>query len=75
MTSPTQESWKKALGVFEARLADVPLEYDTKLGYWKGVVARVHSDFAEKLPDAQILTPGTVHEWETTMVKDFGTRV
>ena len=74
-TNPTQESWKKALGVFEARLADVPLEYGTKLRCWKEVVARVHSDFAEKLPDVQILTPATGQDWGTTVLKDFGTGV
>jgi len=49
----TQVSWKKALGVFEARLAGVPPEHGTELRHWKGVVARVHSDFAAKLPDAE----------------------
>ena len=75
MKGAAQESWKKTLGVFEARLAGVPLEYDTNLRYWKEVVARVHSEFSEKLLDAQILTPGTVQDWGTTVVKDFGTRI
>jgi hypothetical protein len=56
MANPTQISWKKALGVFEARLADVPLKYGTKLRCWREAVARVHSDLAAKLPDTGLPT-------------------
>lgn len=75
MTNITQASWEEALGVFEARLADIPLEYSAKLGYWKGVVAGFHSDFAEKLPDTQILTPATEQDWGTTVLKDSGAEI
>jgi hypothetical protein len=52
----SQVSWKKALEVFEARLADVPLEHATKLRHWKEIVAWVRSDFAAKLPDVELPT-------------------
>jgi len=75
MESTTQTSWKKALGVSGALLVDTSLEYDTKSRYGKVVVARVHSDFVAKLPDAQILTPATWQDWGTTVLKDFGTGI
>jgi len=74
MVNTTQASWKRRRGIFEARLADVLLEYGAKLGYWKGVVG-VHSDFAAKLLDAQILTLATEQDWGTTVLKDFGTGI
>ena len=52
----TQVSWKKALGVFEARLATVSPEHGTKLQRWKKSVAEVYSDFSAKLPDAELPT-------------------
>lgn len=54
MTNVSQVSWKKALGVFDARLASVPPENGTKLQHCKEMVAEVHSDFAAKLPDAKL---------------------
>jgi len=59
MVNVTQVSWKKALGVFEARLADVPLERGTKLRHWKEIVAKVYSDFVAKLPDVEPSTLAT----------------
>jgi len=53
MTNTTQLSWKKALGVFDARLARATLERGTKLRRWRETVAEVHSDFVAKLPDAE----------------------
>ena len=47
----TQVSWKRALGVFDARLANVPLGYGAKLRRWKKIVAEVHSVFEAKLPE------------------------
>ena len=61
MMNVTQISWKKALEVFEARLADVPLEHDTRLRHWKEIVAKVRSDFMAKLPDAEL---PTLAAWE-----------
>ena len=55
----TQTSWKKSLGVFETRLIDTSLECGTKLRYWKEIVARVHSEFVENLPDAELPTFAT----------------
>jgi hypothetical protein len=55
----TQISWGKALGVFDARLAGIPPEHGTKLRHWKEIVARVHSDFAAKLPAAELPTLAT----------------
>ena len=46
-----QVSWKRALGVFDARLANVPLGYGAKLRRWKKIVAEVHSVFEAKLPE------------------------
>jgi hypothetical protein len=56
MTDVTQVSWKKALGVFDARLATAPLKHDTKLRHWREIVAEVYSDFAAKLPEAKLPT-------------------
>lgn len=64
MVNITQVSWRKALGVFEARLADIPLEHDTKLRDWKEIVTRVYSEFAAKLPDTQPPTPATLARLE-----------
>lgn len=72
MGNPTQVSWKRALGVFEARLVDVSLEYGTKLRYWREIVARVHSDFAAKLPDVELPTLATGKNL-TTVLKDWDT--
>lgn len=55
----TQASWKKALEVFEARLTHAPIERDMKLWYWKGIVARVHSEFAANLPEPDPPSPPT----------------
>lgn len=57
----TQVSWKKALGVFEARLVGAPFEHGAKLREWREIVARVHGDFAAKLPDAE---PPSLANWE-----------
>ena len=48
-----QLSWEKALGVFDTRLVDVPLEKGVKLRHWRETVAAVYSDFEAKLPDAK----------------------
>lgn len=53
MANVVQMSWKKALGVFDARLANIPLGRCTKLRYWRETVAAIHSDFEAKLPDAE----------------------
>jgi len=45
-------SWKKALAVFDARLASNTREQDTKLRHWRETVAGVYADFEAKLPDA-----------------------
>lgn len=75
MANPTQISWKKALGVFEARLADVPLEHSTKLRYWKEIVAGVRSDFAAKLPDAELPTLSAGQNWRMTVLKECDTGI
>lgn len=61
MMNFTQVSWKKALEVFEARLVDASSEHGAKLREWGEIVARVHADFAAKLPDAE---PPTFATWE-----------
>ncbi|KAF9645914.1 hypothetical protein BDM02DRAFT_3119538, partial [Thelephora ganbajun] len=48
-------SWKKALGAFDVRLT-----HNMKLRDWRGVVAEVYSDFAAKLPDADLPTLATL---------------
>lgn len=62
MGNVAQLSWKRALGVFDARLPNVPLEHGAKLRRWKDVVAEVYSDLEAKLPDAE---PGVTmqHMW------------
>ena len=50
----TQVSWKKALGVFDARLSTAPPECGNKLRDWKDVVAGAYSDFSAKLPDGKL---------------------
>ena len=57
MANVVQVSWKKALRVFDARLANAPPEHGTKLRHWKETVAEVHSDFEAKLPGTG---PGTL---------------
>jgi len=47
-------SWKKTLGVFDARLASRACEHGTKLRHWREIVARVHADFEANLPDAEL---------------------
>ena len=47
-----QMSWEKALGVFDARLANIPLEDSTKLQHCKKVVTKLHQDIVAKLPGA-----------------------
>jgi len=61
MMNVTQVSWKKALGVFEARLVDALFEHGAKLREWREIVARAYLDFAAKLPDAE---PPTLATWE-----------
>ena len=56
MASVTQVSWEKALRVFDARLATVSVEHGAKLQHWKEAVAEVYSDFATKLPNAELPT-------------------
>ena len=60
----TQASWKKALGVFDARLAAVPPESGEILRHWKEVVAGVYSDFTAKLPDAELPALAARAYWE-----------
>ena len=45
-------SWKKALAVFDARLAGGTHEHSTKLRHWREIVAEVYADFEAKLPHA-----------------------
>ena len=58
-TGTTQASWKKSLGIFDARLTDISLECGTKLRYWREILALVHSGFAENLPDTELPTFAT----------------
>ena len=53
MVNIVQVSWKKALEVFDARLASFSLRYGTKLSHWRETVAAIHSDFEAKLPNAE----------------------
>ena len=53
MVNVTQASWKKALGVFQARLVSVSFEHGAKLREWREIVAIVYLDLAAKLPDAE----------------------
>ena len=53
MVNIMQMSWKRALGVFDTRLANVTLERGTRLRHWKETVLEVHSDLEAKLPDAE----------------------
>ena len=62
-------SWKRALEVFEARLADVPLEHDTGLRHWKEMVAKVRLDFVARLPDAELPTPAAWAKFEEGRVE------
>ena len=64
MASVTQISWKKALGVFEARLAAISPEHSTKLRHWKEIVAGVYSDFVAKLPEVELPIIATRAELE-----------
>jgi len=66
---------EKTLGVFEVRLACVPLEYGMKLRDWKEIVARVHSDFAAKVPEAELPTLVTGQNLRTAVPKDRSTRI
>lgn len=45
-------SWEKALKVFDARIAKLPLPRGTRLRHWKQIVERLHLDFAARLPEA-----------------------
>lgn len=71
----TQVSWKKALEVFEARLTHVPIERNTMLRYWKEIVARVHSEFAAKLPETDLPMPTTGAILEDARIEGSQTRV
>ena len=73
MVNVTQMSWKKALGVFEARLADLPFEHSVKLRHWKPIVERVYSEFVTKLPDADPTPLSPERNWRTAP-KNRGTR-
>jgi len=46
-------SWQKALAVFDSRIANTTIERAAELRRWKEVVAGVHSDFVEKMPDTE----------------------
>ncbi|KAF9646810.1 hypothetical protein BDM02DRAFT_2889392 [Thelephora ganbajun] len=46
-------SWKKALGVFDARITNDTLERGTNFRHWRKTVAEVYSDFVAKLPGAE----------------------
>ena len=50
----TQVSWRKALGVFDARLATAPPECGKELWHWRGVVAEAYLDFTTKLPGGEL---------------------
>ena len=63
MTNVTQISWKTALRVIDARLATGSLEHGAKLRHWRETVAKVHSDFAARLPDAQVPTLAQRASW------------
>lgn len=60
----TQVSWKKALGVLDARIATASPACGKKLRYWKEVIADVYSDFSAKLPDAELPTLAMRASWE-----------
>lgn len=64
MENIAQICWKKVLGVFDAHLAIVPLEYGTKIRDRKETVVEVCSDSAVKLPDAKLSTLATRAAWE-----------
>lgn len=51
-----QVSWEKALGVFDARLANIPRERGTKLRFWKQIVEKHHLDFVARLPAGETPT-------------------
>ena len=44
-----QVSWKRALGVFNARLANAPPEHRTKLRHWKEAVTEIYTGFEAEL--------------------------
>ena len=54
LTANVADILEEGAGGLEARLADVPLERGMKLRHWMEIVARVHSDFMAKLPDAEL---------------------
>ena len=72
MANDAQASWKKALGVFEARLADLPLGSNTKLRYRKGIVSKVHLDFSTRLPDAEFPTLAAWTKFKAGRTEEIG---
>ena len=72
MASVTQISWKKALGVSEARLAAISPEHSTKLRQWKEIVAGVYLDFATKYECVLMLFGGVIWRGGTPVLPISG---
>ncbi|KAF9785457.1 hypothetical protein BJ322DRAFT_831444 [Thelephora terrestris] len=49
-------SWKKALEVFDARLAKITSEHGINLRHWKQIVEKHQLDFARRIPEAKMPT-------------------
>lgn len=71
----TQVSWKRTLGVFNARLANIPPERGTKLRGWKETVAGVYSDFEAKLSDDRPVILSLQEVSGTAVPKDRDTQI
>ena len=57
-----QDSWKKSLPVFDARIGNLPLEESAPLRHYRKVVEEMHSDFQARLPGCE---PPTVFSLAT----------
>ena len=56
MVIVTQASWKRALEVFDTRLAKIPPENSAKMRHWKQVVEKLYLELAAKLPNVKTPT-------------------
>lgn len=55
--------------MFDARLAGLPVEGDTKLRHWKRIVGTLYLDFVERLPEAKAPTLGLLARREDGRVE------
>ena len=65
-----QDSWKKSLQVFDARIENLPLEKGRSLRHFREIIGGKYSDLQAKLPDCEPSLMFSLMLWEDGTTKE-----